>query len=302
MNSSGKIVDGFYVSENRMKLWEIELEMLDILELACKELNINYFMAMGSALGAVRHKGFIPWDDDIDVGMLRKDFDIFAQNASKFFPEGIDIQYGISDRGADCLMRIRNSQSTGIVRGEELFAGNKGAFIEVYCYDYCADNMLRKLQLKIAKSLQGLMFSRKYIDPHVTKRKRRIKNLFRWIPLSVLWNLYNKIIQIQTKENEYVDLIGLPDYSRSKKELAHVEDLNKSIYMPFENRMVRVAVGYDRVLRHLYGDYMKLPPLEKRGTFHSYAVFYDPNKSYKEYESNDIINRYFNGESGLELL
>lgn len=302
MNDCGSMIDGFFVSENRKKLWSVELMILDYLENACKKLNINYFMLMGSAIGAARHKGFIPWDDDIDLGMLREDFDVFCEKGKQFFPEFLDIQYGVSDRGADCLLRIRDKRTTGIIRGEELFDGNKGIFIEIYCYDYCSDNLLRKVQLKMAKILQSLMFSRKYKNPHTSQKKKILKECFRWIPLSLVWRLYNWVVKLQSKNSPYVDILTLPDYSKKKKEMALVEDLKKIVYMPFEDRQVRMPVGYDRLLSRVYGDYMKLPPIEKRGAHHDNTVFYDPNKPYTAYEGNDVIERYFRGETGLELI
>ena len=72
-----EVIDGYKVSANRKKLWVTELDLLSFLEEVCIRENINYYLLFGSAIGAVRHKGFIPWDDDIDLGMLREDFEKF---------------------------------------------------------------------------------------------------------------------------------------------------------------------------------------------------------------------------------
>lgn len=72
-----------YEPEILQKLHTLQLEMLSDLQKICEKYNLEYFAVFGTALGAVRHKGFIPWDDDIDVGMLRKDYDIFIQVAEK---------------------------------------------------------------------------------------------------------------------------------------------------------------------------------------------------------------------------
>lgn len=79
------------------KLKEIELELLDQFIYVCNQLNIKYYMIGGSLLGTVRHKGFIPWDDDIDVAMQRDDYDIFIQFAQELLPENIFLQTFMTD-------------------------------------------------------------------------------------------------------------------------------------------------------------------------------------------------------------
>ena len=107
-----EVIDGYKVSANRKKLWVTELDLLSFLEEVCIRENINYYLLFGSAIGAVRHKGFIPWDDDIDLGMLREDFEKFLNADKSDWPEYIDVQYGISEHGVDTLLRIRDARTT----------------------------------------------------------------------------------------------------------------------------------------------------------------------------------------------
>lgn len=111
-----------------------ELDLLSLLESLCVRENINYYLLFGSAIGAVRHKGFIPWDDDIDLGMLREDFEKFLNADKSDWPDYVDVQYGLSEHGVDTLLRIRDARTTGITRGDLNKNGNKGAFIEIYVF------------------------------------------------------------------------------------------------------------------------------------------------------------------------
>lgn len=266
----------FHVSENRKRLWACEIELLEMLEKVCCKYHINYFMIYGAAIGAVRHHGFIPWDDDIDVGMMREDLDILLKVWPEEFPEYVDLQYGIMEQGFSQLARIRDSRTTGITRSELNYKGNKGAFIEVYPYDYVDDNLIRKMQLSINSVL----------CKHIGQRK--------WV-----WWLYEKTCRIQNGKKDrrkYIDTIAIPAYSKENRGMIRVEDVKEFVYLPFEYIKARLPIGYDRCLRIQYGDYMQLPPVEKRGMNHERIVFYDPTKSYKEYEESSVIDQYFRGE------
>lgn len=81
INMQDEYIDGYFVSSKTKKIWNIELDMLKLLDDICKKYSLKYFVAYGTLLGAVRHKGFVPWDDDIDVFMLRDDYNKLARIA-----------------------------------------------------------------------------------------------------------------------------------------------------------------------------------------------------------------------------
>lgn len=300
---SDEMIDGYKVSAARKQLWIIELDLLKRLEETCKKYDINYFLLFGSAIGAVRHKGFIPWDDDIDLGMLREDFDKFLKADKSDWPSYIDIQYGISEHGADCLLRIRDGRTTGIICDEKNRMGNKGVFIEIYPFDYVNDNKLRTRQIKASQFLKGCM-SCCYMPIEELSVKSKLKRVMvRCLGINHAWRLYEKVCKLQnTIETTYVDTITLPEYAATRHHLFYKEDVMESVYKEFEYTEVRIPIGYDRCLTTRYGNYMKLPPLEERGTHHSFEVYYDPYVSYTEYENSDIPTRYFSGDISLEKL
>ena len=88
-----KTICGFKVTVERQKIWQIELEMLKLVDKICQKHNLHYSLVGGSLLGAVRHKGFIPWDDDIDIAMKRKDYEKFLKIAQKELPKKYFVQY-----------------------------------------------------------------------------------------------------------------------------------------------------------------------------------------------------------------
>ena len=132
----------------RKKLWKIELDLFEVFDNICKTNDIDYFFIAGSALGAVRHKGFIPWDDDIDIGMFRADLDKFLSVAKDLLPEHIFLATGNNEEYRfDGLVRLRDNNSTGVIVDEIFKNCNKGVFIELYPFDKVPDsNFLRRKQ------------------------------------------------------------------------------------------------------------------------------------------------------------
>lgn len=299
-----EVIDGYRVSVNRKKLWVAELDMLNLLEELCVKEDINYFLLFGSAIGAVRHKGFIPWDDDIDLGMLRDDFEKFLKADKSDWPEYVSIQYGVSEHGVDPLLRIRDGRTTGITKKDIYTTGNKGVFIEIYVFDAADRSLIRSLQLKATSFLQRCM-SCYYLNPSEIGFVKKLRSAFvKVIGINRVWQIFEKICKMQNnkKDSMLVDTLSLPHYAKKGNHLFYKEDVEQSIYVPFEYTQARIPKGYDRCLSARYGAYMKLPPVEERGKHHSFEVFYDPTCSYTEYENSDIVRCYFEGDSSLEKL
>lgn len=299
-----EVIDGYKVSANRKKLWVTELNLLSYLEAVCVRENINYYLLFGSAIGAVRHKGFIPWDDDIDLGMLREDFEKFLKADKSDWPDYIDIQYGVSDHGVDTLLRIRDARTTGITRGDINKSGNKGAFIEIYVFDAADNKAIRNIQLKLTGFLERSMACCFLPAQNMNFKKKVRAAVVKLVGLKRTWALFDMICQMQNshKHSTYVDTPCLPHYAKTGQHLFYRVDVEESIYVPFENTEVRIPKGYDRCLSTRYGDYMEMPPIEKRGTHHSFEVFYDPNCPYTEYENSPLLEQYFAGDLSLEKL
>lgn len=289
-----EIRDGYQVDTARKKLWNIELEIMAEIKAVCKRHNLHYFLIGGTAIGAMRHKGFIPWDDDLDIGMLRNDFDLFMKYARDELEEKYCIQYGICGDICTALMRVRDINSTGILKSDRFSKENQGIFIEIYPFDNVPDNKwMQKKQYRLVKLYSFLVYDRYY---HFQKSaaKKMIVKFFSAIPSDKLWQMLEKETRrYNNKNTKMVDTIMLPHYAEQNIHLFERLKCEKTIQVPFENTELEIAVGNDEFLRQQYGDYMKLPPIESRGTHHDNTVFYDPDKSFSQWVNTPELEKFF---------
>jgi len=138
----------YYPTTKLKRLWAVELDLLNELDRVCSKIGVRYFLAYGSLLGAKRHGGIIPWDDDIDVGMLRCDYDKLCKCATECFARPYFWQTNDSDPGsARGHAQLRNSNTTAILNSEMSdgagrYAFNQGVFIDIFVFDNVPDDEL----------------------------------------------------------------------------------------------------------------------------------------------------------------
>ena len=129
---------GHVVTEKMKRIWAVQLDLLREFKQICEENGLRYFLWSGTLLGAVRHQGFIPWDDDIDVAMPREDYDRFRSLAGQGLKKPYELQTNENDSGIfrGGLMRFRNSDTTGVeIQDVERFC-NWGIWIDILALDY----------------------------------------------------------------------------------------------------------------------------------------------------------------------
>lgn len=293
LNLSKEIICDFEVTEKRKKIWQKELEILEKIIEICNKYDIKYTLCGGSLLGAVRHKGFIPWDDDIDISMKRDQYNKFLEIAEKEFEYPYFVQYykteKLYNRGH---AQIRNSETTAILEFEATTEGknnyNKGIFVDIFPLDNIPDEEeeRKKFINKLCWRKNIIMMTEKsnsiikrLIKRFLLKISNRQKQIYKFEKSVVKYN------NIDTKQCAEVSFSPGTDKYDNKYDNKWFEQYIK---LPFEYLEVECIKDYDELLKREYGDYMRIPE-NKHGGMHG-QVFFDTEKSYKEYENEDILN------------
>ena len=271
-----------------MRLKEIELDMLGAFIDCCRSLHLNYYLLGGTLLGAVRHKGFIPWDDDIDVGMPRSDYEIFLKEAQKLLPDHYFIQSRSSDPEVlNNFAKIRDSRTTFIEKSVKDRRIHHGVYIDIFPLDYYPDKKPNQLIFDFKNKVLSLRIREGYSLPdnlrHSLFKERIIKLLIRII--AIKYHTLSDALEAREKLYSSVkssSLIANFSGTWKRKEIVPADWFGKGINGSFEGYNVLLPKAYDKWLTHVYGNYMELPPAEKRVPHH-YTEVIDLDHPYTDY-------------------
>ena len=261
------------------KLKKIQLEMLKIFIEICEKHSLSYFAVGGTLLGAVRHKGFIPWDDDIDVAMPRKDYEAFLSLAQKHLPEHLFLQTHKTDAAYPCnFAKIRNSNTAFVEAALSEFRINHGVYIDIFPLDYYPEK--NRLIFEIKKQLLNLRVS---ADLKVKNRKLKTKLASAFLSFLMpdskkAVRMKEKLFKANPKGKQLVNNSG----AWGKKEIFPAVWCCDSVMLDFENIKIKAPKEFHKFLSYVYGDYMTFPPKTKRKGHHNCTVI-DTDKSYLEY-------------------
>lgn len=292
----------YTVSVLMKEVWAVELDLLAEAQRVFNKNGIRWFAIGGTLLGAVRHNGYIPWDDDIDIALLREDYSRLQKVAKDEFKHPYFFQDEYSDPGVLFgHAKLRNSETTGISfsyldekHGRCSF--NMGVFIDIFPIDNIPDeDMERNNWIENISEVASLAWRlRKYSHRGVPKSDKYLdKYLERLQTLgdpNLLFRIYDDLLSVHSKLNtKYTCIYSL--YCRDKRWRFCSEDFKSVIQMPFENLMIPTPIGYDRILTQLYQDWRVLKRLP---TMHGEinGSFYDTNNSYLNYfDEQNSMNR-----------
>lgn len=263
-------------TENLNKLHAVQVEILDEIVKICKKNNLNYFLIGGTLLGAVRHQGFIPWDDDLDVAMPRKDYERFISICKSELSNKYYLQHISTDKKYwQNFAKIRKNNTLFDEKMVENIETHKGIFVDIFPLDNLKKiNIFFKAKWSIIKNLEEFALYYRGI-----KNKEEI-NHFLFCKIFSVFGLKNILkfcdffLKTQTnKETEFlVSYAGT--YSRGK-EVYKREWFFPARKIEFENKKYSCPNNNDAILSQVYGDYMTLPPVENRVTHLPKKIIFD---------------------------
>lgn len=265
---------------NDSELKKIQVDILNYFDAFCKKNDICYWIDYGTLLGAVRHKGFIPWDDDIDIAMLRDDY----EKAAELFnlqSQGLYLFQTPTNDKTFCYPfgKIINTKTILYEYGK---AGIKtGVYIDVFVYDNSPNNVkdreqlfkrrdllghIRRLQLPLRKELNGL--------------KKLIYILGGFFLRPFPRNFINRVLDWNARKYEKVKTQNVSAFTDPYDPIYFA--VSKTIFqnlteLEFEGKKYPAPQNYDYWLTVLYGEYMELPPVEKRIHQHTFEAYYKEN-------------------------
>ena len=263
------------------------LEMAEYFVQFCKENDLLCYLCGGGAIGTLRHKGFIPWDDDLDFFMPRKDYEKLAQ----LWPQKADSRYQLSKSNENYIDRnlfitIRDTQTTCIKPYQQDLDIPHGLALDVLPLDYYPANGLSRKKQVIAALVYSLFCAQTIPEKHGGIMKWGSQALLTLIPSKKLrykiWKKDEAEMTKYTKEESdgITELCSGPYYMKKKYPISSFED---ALWLPFEDTELPIPIGYDDYLKTAFGDYMTPPPVEKQVAHHD-AVLVDLEKSYTHYK------------------
>ncbi|MGN0005700.1 MAG: phosphorylcholine transferase LicD [Candidatus Gastranaerophilaceae bacterium] len=277
-----EIRNEFYVDEKRKKLWAIILDLLHELDRVCNKLGLKYYACGGTVLGAVRHGGFIPWDDDMDVWMMREDYEELQKHADEF-EQPYFLQTPYTDPGYYfSAIKLRNSNTSDVSDVFVYENWNMGIGLDIFPIDAYIESELPYAYSKIGGLACELSTYMRKSNPYLDeKNKKRVANYCGRNPMEIYEEIQS-IAKIHFNDPNADCLLEMvyTEYP-FKKKIIHTEDVEYQIYLDFENCKIPHFNGYIKHLETMYGDYMKFPPVEERGTWHGGETF-DADTPYKE--------------------
>ncbi|MBS3202807.1 LicD family protein [Turicibacter bilis] len=260
----------------------VSLEILKTVADICEEQKLRYTLIYGTLIGAIRHKGYIPWDDDVDIMMPRPDYDkllVYLREHIEDYPNLRVFNHDECKEYPYMITRISDQRYVIKMENEKPFG--MGVFIDIYPYDGLGITKDEALAYGMkGDRLSSLCYQATRDHFAIETTTSRLRKIIKY-PVY----LFAKMCGKNYFQNKLQSLAGLKDYNTSEyigcvvwlsggeKDIFLRKWFDETIMVPFEKYEFRVPKYYDEVLRHGYGDYMKLPPEENRIGHHFFKVY-----------------------------
>lgn len=297
-----EVRNGYIVSSKMKRVWSVQLDILNAIKQIFAENNIQWWVCGGTLLGTVRHNGYIPWDDDIDIVIPRNDYDRLREIGPKLFDYPLFYQDEFSEPGILYgHAKIRNVETTMIT--EKYILNNNGTccfchgiFVDIFPLDNIPDSEAESKQwLNEIKTVAVPAWRlRKYSHRHIPERDASMDAQLALLDEikrpHLLFSMYEeqlgKYAEIETKKS---CIFGL--WRKDNRWIFDNSSFTETIYMPFEFLIVPVPKGYQSILTQLYGDW-KVMRQERSMHSEINGSFYDTENSFTNYmDKNTGVNR-----------
>lgn len=290
-------IDGFWVEGMMKRAWAAYLDLLIVFDDICKRIGVKWFAEYGTLLGAVRDKGFIPWDDDVDVCMLRTDYDKLCQCIEKELPEGYLFFYPTDKTGdkirdfSEAFGRLVAGQGINYEKDHlEKFHGCPYAVgIDIFPRNGLPDDpVAREVLLVVSKLLQNTFIKGKDLldkkeelsEEERTKKEELFKNVDKIEELCKVKfdrskNLHRQLLMLADNLGRAYSVDECKDlwFMAGRRAVYKKEWFEEPVYFPFEQLMIPCPKGYDEMLTSIYGDYMKKRRGPGSGMGHQYPFY-----------------------------
>lgn len=287
----------FSKDEKLNSIKRVQLQLLRRFAEVCEIYSLSYCAIYGTLLGAVRHKGYIPWDDDLDLAMPRKDYDKLVEISSHVFEEPYFLQTPENDE--ECFYggysKLRNSNTAGIEKRNQGHNCNQGIWIDIFPLDAVLKEEIQKeKQLGMVTFYQRLLFKKTYPERRslwnlTQEQEDEYLKISKYFSREELCNsLYKAIVKQEGEKSDKIAIIAR--YRGGQKYVEYnVNDFEFLIEASFEGDIIPIPVGYENCLIEEYGnDYSLYPDASERKPHH--IAFFDAEKSYIDYSSENEYN------------
>ncbi len=257
------------------KLHNCQLIIAREIKRICDKHNIKYFIIAGTLLGAVRHGGFIPWDDDMDVGMLREDYEKFLKVAKTELGEEFFLQTPETDKNYGLPFAKILLNGTVLVEATAGSNAKKGIFVDVFPFDVAPENEAdRENHNKKTYLYKRLLLAK--LNYNVCAKNDYVKRAIYFV-LKIMSAFYSHDKLVKKLESEITrynnskteDIVNIGGAYGYKKETIKADWVRDTVEIPFEDMTISAPVDYIKYLETFYGDYMTPPPEDKRYNRHS---------------------------------